>query len=93
MHTHTHTHTHTMEGILSQYINISNHHDTCLSYLTILCQLYVSKAEIWDFPGNPVIKTPPFQYAGGVGSNPCRSRIPCAAQCGQKIKGKIFKNS
>ena len=35
-----------MRGILSPCIRISNHHNLSFKYLTILCQLYLSKAEI-----------------------------------------------
>ena len=42
----------------------------------------------WDFPGGPVVKTPPSN-AQDEGSVPGReTKIPHAVQCSQKIKVK-----
>ena len=41
-----------------------------------------------DFPGGPVVKTPPSN-AGGAGSIPGqRAKVPHALRCSQKFKKK-----
>ena len=48
----------------------------------------IQKMTIWDFPGGPVVKTPP-STAGGAGLIPgWESKIPHATQRGQKKRKK-----
>ena len=52
----------------------------------------MKRSHFWDYPGGPVVKTPPSN-AGGVGSIPGQgTKVPHAAGCGQKSLKKKKKN-
>ena len=51
----------------------------------------LSSLRLWDFPGGPVVKTPPSN-AGGTGSVPCQgAKIPHASWAKTKTLNKSNK--